>query len=381
LPGHEVYVSTLKTVGASADAARPLSVGPQSTAASLLAGIPIAAAFLLGYFASLSQLRVMLGAVAALAFAEVFLGLLQTAEGLYSPLFFGVQSFGVPVGSFANRNHFANYLAMALAGYLWLAYESIRAHRGEQRTRSFRRGHRVALWAAGGLVLVVGILLSRSRGGALFGLTCAALGLAAVSLRVNGRSRGLRFAVPLFGVLLVGAGALIGFDAVTSRLSTEQLAGSAGFRAELARTSFQGALAFWPWGSGWGTYDMVYPRFQPASLPGFANHAHMDYVEMLFEGGIFFVVFAVAFLWLAVQRAVRLARMALRERTLERDAMAASLCGLGLLGLLLHSLVDFNLRIPANAILGALLAGAYFRPLAGERPSHDRSSQPHPARH
>jgi O-antigen ligase len=108
---------------------------------------------------------------------------------------------------------------------------------------------------------------------------------------------------------------------------------------------------------------MVYPRFQPASLPGFANHAHMDYIEMLFEGGIFFVLLAAAFLWLAGGRALRLLAAALRERTLDREAMAAALCGLGLLGLLLHSLVDFNLRIPANAILGALLAGAFFRPL------------------
>jgi hypothetical protein len=290
-------------------------------------------------------------------------------------------TFGVPVGTFANRNHFANYLAMALAAYLWLAYESVRVRRVERSPRSFSTRHLVSLWAVGGLVLVLGILLSRSRGGALFGLTSAALALAAVSLRVNGWSRGLRFAVPLFAVLMLGAGALIGFDAVTSRLSADQLASSAGFRSELARTSLQGALAFWPWGSGWGTYDMVYPRFQPASLPGFANHAHMDYVEMLFEGGIFFVLFAAAFAWLAGERAWRLARTALHDRTLDRDAMAAALCGLGLLGLLLHSLVDFNLRIPANAILGALLAGAYLRPLPPHHRSHDRSAQPHPSGH
>lgn len=377
LPGHDVYLDTLRAIGASADAMRPLSLGPSATAASLLAGIPIAAALLLGYAASLSQLRLLLRAVVLLAFAEVLFGLLQVAGGQYSPLFFGVLTFGVPVGSFANRNHFANYLAMALAAYLWLAYESVRAHGAERATRSFTRRHRVALWAAGGSVLVLGILLSRSRGGAMFGLTAAALGVAAVSLRVNGWSRGLRFALPLVAVLVVGAGALIGFDAVTSRFSADQLASSAGFRGELARTSLQGALAFWPWGSGWGTYDMVYPRFQPASLPGFANHAHMDYVEMLLEGGIFFVVFAAAFLWLAGERAWRLARAALRERTLDREAMAATLCGLGLLGLLLHSLVDFNLRIPANAILGALLAGAYLRPLPARRRSHDRPSQPY----
>lgn len=379
LPGHDVYVATLKVIGASADAMRPMSLVPSATIASLLAGIPIAAALLLGYLASLSQLRPLLRAVVVVAFAEVLFGLLQVAGGQHSPLFFGAMSFGVPVGSFANRNHFANYLAMALAAYLWLAYESVRDHGAERSTRSFTRRHRVALWAAGGLVLVLGVLLSRSRGGALFGLGTAAFALAAVSLRVNGWSRGFRFAVPLVAVLIVGAGAMIGFDAVTSRLSADQLASSAGFRGELARTSLHGALAFWPWGSGWGTYDMVYPRFQPASLPGFANHAHMDYVEMLFEGGIFFVVLAAAFLWLAGERALRLARTAWRKRTLDREAMAATLCGLGLLGLLLHSLVDFNLRIPANAILGALLAGAYLRPLPHQRRSHDRPSQPYPS--
>lgn len=368
LPGHEIYLDALEAAGAPSAVMRPLSLGPSATAASLLAGIPIAAAVLLGYAASLGQLRVLLRAVVAVAFAEVLLGLLQIAGGEHSPLFFGVLSYGPPVGSFANRNHFANYLAMALAAYLWLAYESVRAHGRGASSASFTRQHRVALWAAGALVLVLGILMSRSRGAASFGLIAAALGLGIVSLRANGWSRGLRFALPLAALLVAGAAALIGFEAVTSRLSADQLAGSAGFRGALARTSLEGAMAFWPWGSGWGTYDMVYPRFQPAALAGFANHAHMDYVEMLFEGGAFFVVFAAAFLWLAGERALCLARIALHERTLHREAMAATLCGLGLLGLLLHSLVDFNLRIPANAILGALLAGAYLRPLPATRP-------------
>ena len=369
LPGRAVYLDTLNAIGVRLDTMRPLSLGPSATVASLLAGIPIAAALLLGYSATLSQLRLLLRAVVALAFAQVLLGLLQIAGGLFSPLFFGVLTYGVPVGSFANRNHFADYLAMVLAAYLWLAYESVHAHGADRTTGSFTARHRVALWAAGALVLVLGILMSRSRGGAFFGLSAAALGLAAVSLRINGWGRGLRFALPLLVLLVIGAAALIGFDTVTSRLSADQLAGSADFRGALARTSLEGALAFWPWGSGWGTYDMVYPRFQPASIAGFANHAHLDYVEMLFEGGIFFVLPAAAFAWLAGERAVRLAGSAVRTRTLDREAMAATLCGLGLLGLLLHSLVDFNLRIPANAILGALLAGAYLRPLTSKRRS------------
>ena len=365
LPGRAVYVETLQAVGVAVDGWRPLSVSPDTTSAALMAGIPISAAFALGYSGSLSQLRLMMGVVVAVAFAQVLFGLLQIAGGQHSPLYFGAMTYGPPIGSFANRNHYANYLAMALAAHVWLAYESYRIVKSESGRGAFHRGHRMALWVAGGLLLVLGILMSRSRGAALFGLPMAGIALALVSLRVNGWARGWKFAATVMVLLVLSAAALVGFEGATARFSSDQLANSAGFRTSLARTSLQGALAFWPWGSGWGTYDLVYPRFQPAEIAGYANHAHMDYVEMLFEGGIFFVLLALVFVLLAARRAIALAGAALQGRILDRETMAAALCGVGLLGLLLHSLVEFNMRIPANAILGALLAGVYLRPLRG----------------
>jgi hypothetical protein len=373
LPGHGVYVEALETLGFQLAGWRPLSISQEATTASLLAAIPLVAAFLLAYLASLQQLRVMVRVVVAIAFLEVLLGLLQASGGQYSPLFFGVMTYGPPVGTFANRNHFANYLAMALAAYIWLAYEAAhkaRHNRASQARLSgaFTSSHVLAIWVSGGLVLVLGIVLSRSRGAVLFGLSMAGVALAVAAFRLIGLSRGWRFAAALGAALVVAAAALVGFDQATSRITADQLASSASFRSQLALTSFEGAWAFWPWGSGWGTYDLAYQQFQPATLPVYPNHAHQDYVEMLFEGGIFFVVIAAGFIWLAGRRAMLLARTALRERSLDRDAMAATWCGLGRLGLLLHSLVEFNMRIPANAILGALLAGAYLRPLpTGQR--------------
>ena len=364
LPGHAVYLDTLDGIRATAMSWRPVSVSPDATRAALLAGIPLVAAFLLAYLASLAQLRLLMRLVVAMAFAEVLLGLMQISGGEHSPLFFGVMSYGPPVGTFANRNHFANYVAMALAAYVWLAYEANRDAMSRRKPTSFGSSHKAAAWVAGSLVLVLGILMSRSRGAALFGLPMALIGLSAVSLRVIGWARGLRFAVPVTLLLVLAAAALIGFDAVTSRISGAQLAGSASFRSALALASLDAAAAFWPWGSGWGTYDLAVQRFQPASMAFYPNHAHMDYVEMLLEGGIFFALLAAMFLWLAGRRARLLVKLALRDRKLDREAMAATLCGLGLLGFLLHSLVEFNMRIPANAILACLLAGVYLRPLS-----------------
>ncbi len=377
MPGHAIYADTLKAVGVSPDSWRALSVSPDATRASLLATIPLAALFLSGFLGTIQQLRVLVRVVAATAFAQIALGLLQISGGEHSPFFFGITtSYGAPIGTMGNRNLYANFLAMALAAYLWLAYDAVRYTMRLQpgapmRSGTFDNRHAIGAWIGGGLVLVLGILMSRSRGATLFGLSAAFLGLSMAGLRVFGWARGWRFALPVALLLVVTSGWLVGFDNVASRVTAEQLSSSAGFRAELARTSLEGAWAFFPWGSGWGTYAMAYPRFQPDRIAGYANHAHMDYIEMLFEGGLPFLVVGGCVAWLFVRRAVLLLLSAWNKRTLSREAMTAALCGMGLLGFMLHALVDFNMRIFPNALVACLLAGAYLRPLPAEEPEEN----------
>jgi hypothetical protein len=264
-----------------------------------------------------------------------------------------------PVGTFANANHLGNYIAMALCAVVWLAYEDVaRARRGSRQ----RNLVRVAI----GALLLVGLLLTRSRGAALFALPPVAFAFGWVYLSLSRHRRAWQYAIGVMVLLAVGGVALVGWDTVTSRTSSAEFASSAGFRGILARTTWEGALALWPSGSGWGTYPFVYPRFQPPVVGGFANHAHMDYVEMLFEGGVLFLLAASVFAWAAAQRLRMLWAPSRNRRADDRNLMACAVCGLGLLGFLLHSLVEFNMRIPANAILAALLAGVYLRPLRPE---------------
>jgi O-antigen ligase len=368
LPGHARYAEALRAIGAPAASWRPLSLSPDATRASLLAAVPLAAAFLLGFLATVHQMRMLLRLVAVLAFAEVLLGLLQLSGGERSPFYFGFMTYGSPIGSLGTRNEYANLLAMALGAFIWLAYDAIRYTLRLQPGTPLRNGrfddrHALAAWVTGGLVIVLGILISHSRAGAVFGLGAALLALAAAGLRVFGWSRGWRFALPIAAVLLLAAAMLVGPDALTARLSGDQLQQSAGFRGELWRTSWQAAWAYFPFGSGWGTYDIAYRPFQTPPIVGYPNHAHMDYLEMFLEGGALFVLVAVCFVVLAWRRALWLARQAWHERTLDREAMMAVLCGIALAGFLGHALVDFPMRVPANAILASLLAGAFLRPL------------------
>jgi hypothetical protein len=380
LPGHAQYAEALRAIRAPDVGWRPVSISPDATRASLLAGIPPVAAFLLGQLATHRQLRLLLRGVVAVAFFEVLLGLLQLSGGEHSPLYFGMMTYGSPIGSLGTRNEYANFLAMALAAYVWLAYDSIRYKMRLQVGSPLTSGrfddrHALAAWVGGGLVLVVGILISHSRAGAVFGLGAALFTLGAASLRVFGWSRGWRFTVPIAILLLAGAVVMVGLDAVVARVSGEQLRNSAGYRGDLVRASWGAAWTFFPLGSGWGTFDIAFRPFQPRAIVGYPNHAHMDYVEMFVEGGALFLVFFACAAWLVVQRTALLLRHVWRERTLDRESMMAALCGIGLFGFLLHAAVDFPMRVPANAILAALLAGVFLRPLV---PGRSRRSRQEP---
>ncbi len=363
-PGRGAYPEAMAAAGIATPAWLPLSLVPDATAASLFAGIPILAAFVAGYWMRLRQLKLVMGVFVGVAMLQVVMGLLQVAGGAGSSLYFGGIG-GRPFGTFANPNHFANYAAMALAAYVWLAWASLSQRRRHAVLHGSSHARVLALWSAGGMLLVIGILMSRSRGAALAGLP-AAMCAFALAASTTSHSRRWRTMLVAAGLALLVAMAVVGFDSVVTRFQVKGMASDASFRTLLASSTLQGAAEFWPLGAGWGTYAAVYPRFQPAAVDGFAGHAHHDYAELLFDGGIFAVLLMAAFTWLALSRAVQLARAGIRRRRLRRTEMAAALCGFGLLGFLLHSLVEFNMHIPANAIAAALLAGAFLRPLRAE---------------
>jgi O-antigen ligase len=100
-------------------------------------------------------------------------------------------------------------------------------------------------------------------------------------------------------------------------------------------------------GTGLGTFAVAYTSVQTAFPNLLVDHAHCDYLEVLSElgvpGGI--LVFGSIF-WILV-RAIRRYRKA-------EDRFDTAVC-LGCIGsivaILVHSLADFNLYIPANALV------------------------------
>ena len=116
---------------------------------------------------------------------------------------------------------------------------------------------------------------------------------------------------------------------------------------------------FW-WGVGPAHFDYRFPEYRPESLQMRPGHAHNDYLNLLADwgavGGIIVLAGMAAFalgLW-QTRRHVRRSENHFGSAMSNRHAFFIG-AACGLLALAVHSFVDFNLHIPANAILGVTL--------------------------
>src|SRR5205085_12195671 len=116
-------------------------------------------------------------------------------------------------------------------------------------------------------------------------------------------------------------------------------------RWQIAETTMAAARPFQPVGSGLGTFPDVYKMFElPQELKlTYLNHAHNDWLELWLEGGIPFMLLALAFLvWFGVA-AYRVWRAPRREgATLDRALGQAGTITIVLL--MVHSLADYPMR-------------------------------------
>ena len=101
-----------------------------------------------------------------------------------------------------------------------------------------------------------------------------------------------------------------------------------------------------------GALVAVYPRYEISYDGKLVDHVHNDYIEMLAETGVLGGLCGLAFLWILFRQAKTCyaAEQGHFSRALHAGAVT------GLCGILLHSFVDFNLHIPANAVLFLLVA-------------------------
>jgi O-antigen ligase len=258
-------------------------------------------------------------------------------------------------GTFMNHNHMAGYLEMCLALGIGLLVASLYGHRARDWREAAQRFLSTLLSEKARLriyltVMVIGLVLTRSRMGnsAFFiSLTLASL-FWVVACRQLSRGTVLLFAsLLLVDIWIVGN--FFGFDQVMERLAQTTL--EAEQRDEVSIDSLAMIGDYPLVGTGAGSYYAVFPLYQRGEVAPYYEHAHNDYAEFATELGLP----AVALLGLGVLLSLR---AALKAQLRRRDPFMRGIgfgAGMGLVALLIHSAVDFNLQIPANAALFVVL--------------------------
>jgi len=322
----------------------PLSVSPDRTLGSALALAPPVAFFLAILSLSwIQQARIAQVCIAA-AIVGILLGAAQLASGGERLYLWSWTGTGSVTGFFANRNHHASFLLVALPFALVFGAATLR--RRDRQTSALWFG---SLFA--GLVIVA-LAAIRSRAGITLFAPVMVVSLLAAWIAA-GRGwprRGLLVLVGSAGVA-VAAVAVLALPPILARFDTD---GAPEVRFERWPLVAETAQTYLPLGSGIGSFDAVYRSVEPLEEldATFFNQAHNDYLEIWLEAGWLGVAAILAFLVWFVRRSWT-AWKAPPSR--EADLQRAASIGIGVL--LLHSIGDYPLRTVTMAVMFALCCG------------------------
>lgn len=278
---------------------------------------------------------------------------------------------GDPFAAYVNRNHAGAYLNLCLAASIGLLVWSIQRRRAEPGchggdgpplTEAEQAPRRPAGIDSSTAILLAFVACAAIAGGTVCslsrGATAAMLGATLLTLIALWRFPAARLA--RYGALLV----LLGGLALAIWLG----------RAELLHDRFRdlwqpatwrstGRLAhwkdglgaardFWPTGAGLGLYRYVYRPYQTSYSAGWFYHAENQYLESLVDGGAGGLILVLSAISIVAFASWKLLRCGITA-----PAFAVSVTGLfAISSQAIHALFDFNLYMPANALLCAVVA-------------------------
>jgi O-antigen ligase len=239
-------------------------------------------------------------------------------------------------GPYVNHNHYAGLMEMLVPIPLVFAFS--------------RFAHRKERWIAASAAAFMGatIFLSGSRGGMVAFVVEIAVFVFFVFRERQQKS--VAVLLSAFMLILLGVVAWSGAREVKQRIATLTPGRDSDLtndiRLQIDRDIFQmvGERPLLGWGQG--TFADVYPHFRSFYTDSLVNAAHNDYLQALAETGLLGFAIVIWFLVASIRPALRKAQ----KWTSNLNGAISLAALLGIAGILVHSFVDFNLQIPANAL-------------------------------
>ncbi len=285
-------------------------------------------------------------AITVYAFVIALFGIVQffsspsTLYGVITPRW-----GGLVFGPYVNHNHFAGLLEMLIPVAVAMTLMLPERHPARPAV------------AFAIFVCLAAVVLCGSRGGMVAIAIELALILAiftATATEAVARRRALLSALTLCAI--ASASFLwLAPESIWSRW--EQAADSPRLalqdRMKMTADSLRMSRDHLAYGVGLGAFETAYPQYQTVATDLVIDYAHNDYVQFAAEAGLTG--------WILMPLAIGLFLVAsfrnLRARVQTEVGWLQIGAAVGVCGILIHSFVDFNLHIPANAVWFAFLAG------------------------
>lgn len=248
------------------------------------------------------------------------------------------------ISTFGNNNHFAGFLEMVIPFILGLFIASY----------SIKK---MIFLPIAGLIIITAFIFSLSRGGwtsclisMVFLVTCLLTGL-------NIRHKSLviiGFLVSCVVIFIVLSSTPVVIELLTIRHGVGE--------------NFSGRMVGWTgifemikdhpfFGTGPGTFSTIFTQYQPPGMLKRIFMAHNDYLQFTAETGLLMVFVMTWLIYVFYREGIKKIK---HHSRLVRGVSIASLTGVT--AILCHSFVEFNLQIPANAILFTIISAFVIAP-------------------
>ena len=336
-----------------------LSIDPHASFVFWLKNCAYALAFVLTLLLVHGRRR-----LALLCAAIVASGLLQAFYGAFLHLArIDFEVLGMPIphssqasGSYVNRNHLAGLLEMCLAVGIGMMVAQLE-DRPRRSWHDFLKDTATLLLSGKAMlrlilvIMVVALVMTRSRMGntAFFASMLVAGGLALALSRHAPRGTVLLISsLIVIDIALIGT--WFGVERTVQRIA-ETTVQNVEDRVDPSVYAVKILEDYPLFGTGGGTFYTAFTRYRGHDIPDYYDHVHNDYVQFLTDTGI--IGGALFGLLVLASFACAILAQARRRDPLARGVAFGVVMGVIAIGI--HSTVDFNLQIPANAFIFMIL--------------------------
>lgn len=315
---------------------------------------------------TLLERRGVRSTIRAVAWMGIIVAPLAIVQHITAPRLFywrwvGTTTNTLPYTPFVNRNDFAGWLVMAIPLTLGYAVGRIqsRSAAGEPFDPEVALDNTGLLLGTAAFAMTAALLASLSRSG-IAGLAAALL-LFVISSRGRMSRRRARWMLIALAAMIVVAAGYTNMNLLAKRFGDAMSEGMFG-REAIWRQTWPMVRDFWPVGSGVGTYQPVMVLYQTSPRLFYISHADNEYLQILAEGG---ALLAVPVALACVAGLVTIVGRLRADRTPLFWMRLGAACGI--LALAVQNAWEMTLRVPANAILLAIVAAIATREAHDDR--------------